>query len=60
MSTAFGISCIPMVFVVVASIVGRNLADRPEYATLSTCVMWGALVLMCGATGFVGMRVLKR
>lgn len=49
-----------MVFVVVASIVGRNLADRPEYATLSTCVMWGALVLMCGATGFVGMRVLKR
>ncbi len=58
--TAFGISCIPMVFVVVASIVGRNLADRPEYTTLSTCVMWGALVLMCGATGFVGMRILKR
>ncbi len=58
--TAFGISCIPMVFVVVASIVGRNLADRPEYVTLSISIMWGATAFMYLATGFVAMKVLKR
>jgi len=58
--TAFGISCIPMVFVVVAGIAGRNLADRPEYATLSVCVMWGATAFMYLATAFVAVRVLKR
>ncbi|MBN2560609.1 MAG: LptF/LptG family permease [Phycisphaerae bacterium] len=58
--TAFGISCIPMVIVVVASIVGRNLADRPEHTSLSIGVMWGATVFMFLATGFVAARFLKR
>lgn len=58
--TAFGISCLPMLFVVVASIVGRNLADRPAYATLSISVMWAAALIMYLATGFVAMKGLKR
>ncbi len=58
--TAFGISCVPMVFVVVASIVGRNLADRPDYALLSVTVMWGSALFMYLVTGVVAMRILKR
>jgi len=58
--TAFGISCIPMVFVVVASIVGRNLADQPEYITLSVMVMWSATGFMYLVTGFFAVSVLKR
>jgi hypothetical protein len=58
--TAFGISCIPMILVVVASIVGRNLADRPEFAALSTGVMWGVAIFMYLATAVFAARVLKR
>lgn len=58
--TAFGISCVPMLVVVIASIVGRNLADRPDYATVSICVMWGATAFMYIATGFVAVKVLQR
>ncbi len=58
--TAFGISCVPMLVVIIASIVGRNLADRPDYATVSICVMWGATAFMYLATGVVATKVLKR
>lgn len=58
--TAFGISCVPMLFVIVASIVGRNLADRPSYGLASICVMWGATAVMYAATFIVGTKVLKR
>lgn len=58
--TAFGISCVPMVFMVVASIVGRNMADRPQYILVSIIVMWGTTALMYAATGFVAFKVLKR
>jgi len=58
--TAFGISCVPMVFVVVAEIVGRNLVDRPGYALISIGIMWGATAFMYLAAAFVALRVLKR
>ena len=58
--TAFGISCVPMLFVIVASIVGRNLADRPDYSLTSTCVMWGSTLFMYMAATIVGARLLKR
>ncbi len=58
--TAFGISTVPMLFVIVASIVGRNLVDREGYTAISICVMWGAMILMYGAAFFVGTKVLKR
>lgn len=58
--TAFGISCLPTAFVVVASIVGRNLADQPDKTLLSLCIMWGATILMYLATVVVGLRVLHR
>ena len=58
--TAFGISCLPLIFVLIWSIVGRNLSDRPEYSLLSTSVMWGATAFMYAATFFVGFKVLRR
>jgi lipopolysaccharide export LptBFGC system permease protein LptF len=58
--TAFGISCVPTMVVVLSSIVGRNLADRPQYLTTSYTVMWGATVLMYLATGVIAGKVLKR
>ena len=58
--TAFGISCVPMLIVIVASIVGRNLADRPDYSTASVSIMWGSTVLMYAAAMFVGAKILKR
>lgn len=58
--TAFGISCLPTAFVVVASIVGRNLADQPDKTLLSIAIMWGATGLMYLATVVLGMRVLQR
>jgi hypothetical protein len=58
--TAFGISCLPMLVVVVASIMGRNLADRPNHAMLALGVLWGATAFMYVATGFVAVKVLKR
>lgn len=58
--TAFGISCLPLIFVLIWSIVGRNLSDRPEYSLLSTSVMWGATVFMYAATVFTGFKVLRR
>jgi len=58
--TAFGISCLPMLVVVVAGITGRNLADRPEHTALALGIMWGATVFMYVATAFVAVKVLKR
>lgn len=58
--TAFGISCLPMVFVIIASIVGRNLADKPQYELISLGTMWGATAFMYLATMFIGLKVLKR
>lgn len=58
--TAFGISCVPSLFVVLISIVGRNLADRPDYSTVSLFVMWGGTAFIYLATAFVAFKVLKR
>jgi len=58
--TAFGISCLPTAVVVVAGIVGRNLADQPEKGMLSLGIMWGATLLMYLATLVVGLRVIHR
>lgn len=58
--TAFGISCVPSLFVVLSSIVGRNLADRPAYTTASLFVMWGGTLFIYLATVFIAFKVLKR
>lgn len=58
--TAFGISCIPMLFVIVASIVGRNLSDREGLDMASVSVMWGATAFMYLAATFVSAKILKR
>jgi lipopolysaccharide export LptBFGC system permease protein LptF len=58
--TAFGISCLPSLFVVLSSIVGRNLASRVETADASILVMWGAAVFIYAATVFIALRWLKR
>lgn len=58
--TAFGISCLPSLFVVLSSIVGRNLADRPQYTMASIGIMWGSTVFIYFATAFIAGKVLRR
>ena len=58
--TAFGISCMPTLFVVIACIVGRNLADKPNLANASLLVMWGSTVLLFAAFAFFVTKVLRR
>ena len=58
--TAFGISCIPSLIVVLTSIVGRNLSDRPGMSVASLCVMWGGAAVIYMATGLIAMKFLKR
>ena len=58
--TAFGISCIPSLFVVLSSIVGRNLADRPDLTMASLGVMWGGAAFIYLATAVIGMKFLQR
>lgn len=58
--TAFGISCVPSLFVVLSSIVGRNLADKPDYAALCLGVMWGGTIFIYFATFFITARYLRR
>src|SRR5207247_1903101 len=58
--TAFGISCLPTAIVVVASIVGRNLAEQPGKQIVSLAVMWGATALLYVAAGVIGTKVLQR
>ena len=49
-----------MLFVVVTSIAGRNLADQSAHTTASISIMWGAAAFMYVATGFVAVKILKR
>lgn len=57
--TAFGISCVPTAIVVIASIVGRNLADQPGGAFGALAVMWGTTILTYVAAGIIAVRVLR-
>lgn len=58
--TAFGISCVPTAFVVVAAIVGRNLAGHPQFGMASLSVMWGAAAVLYAAAAVVATRWLPR
>jgi lipopolysaccharide export LptBFGC system permease protein LptF len=58
--TAFGISCVPSLFVVLTSIIGRNFAGRPEYTDLSVATMWGGTAGIYLATLFVAFKLLRR
>ncbi|HWL94541.1 MAG TPA: LptF/LptG family permease [Phycisphaerae bacterium] len=58
--TAFGISCLPMLIVIIASVVGRNLADKPGYELASIGTMWGATIFMYLATIIVAFKGLRR
>mgnify|MGYP003394105335 FL=1 len=58
--TAFGISCVPSLFVVLTSIIGRNFAGRPEYTDLSVATMWSGTAGIYLATLFVAFKLLRR
>ncbi|MCZ6817150.1 MAG: LptF/LptG family permease [Planctomycetota bacterium] len=57
--TAFGISCVPTAVVVIASIVGRNMANQPGGAPGALAVMWGTTILAYIAVGVIASRVLR-
>jgi len=58
--TAFGISCLPTLFVVLCSIIGRNLADQPQHLPWSIGVMWAGTAAVYLAAGILAFKVLRR
>jgi lipopolysaccharide export LptBFGC system permease protein LptF len=58
--TAFGVSCIPCLIVVIAIMAGRNQAERPEMHEFGLVMMAGINAVLLIATFYVGTRVLTR
>ncbi len=58
--TAFGISCVPSLFVAVGTIIGRNYADQPRTHQAGVAVMWGFNVLLAAAAVYICGRYFKR
>lgn len=58
--TAFCISCVPSLVVVVGTIVGRNLADHPQTAEIGIATMWFADGFLAVATIWIAARFLRR
>lgn len=58
--TAFGISCIPSLVVVIGAIAGRNFADQPRTHLVGVSLMWGFNVLLAIAAVFVCARYFRR
>ncbi|MHC4063019.1 MAG: LptF/LptG family permease [Planctomycetota bacterium] len=58
--TAFGISFVPSLFVIVAIIMGRQLAQNEGTALLGVCMIWAGILLVGGVDVWTLTRVLKR
>ncbi|MCK6456668.1 MAG: LptF/LptG family permease [Phycisphaerae bacterium] len=58
--TAFGISCIPSLVVVVGTILGRNLADHPVTHEAGVVAMWAADLVLAAGTAAVMWKFMRR
>ena len=58
--TAFGISFVPSLFVIVAIIMGRQVAQNAGTTVIGVCIIWAGIVLMGGVDVWMLTRVLKR
>lgn len=58
--TAFGISFVPSLFVIVTIIMGRQLAQNEGTTLLGLAVIWGGIVLVGGVDVWTLTRVVRR
>jgi len=58
--TAFGISFVPSLFVIVAIIMGRQLAQNPGMTLAGILTIWSGIVVVAGLDAWTLTRVLKR
>ncbi len=58
--TAFGISFVPSLFVIVTIIAGRQLAQNDGTTILGVVTVWGSLVLVAGIDVWVLARLVRR
>ncbi|MFQ6048366.1 MAG: LptF/LptG family permease [Phycisphaerae bacterium] len=58
--TAFGISFVPALFVIVTIIMGRQLAENTNTGPIGVATIWAGLGLMAGLNPMVILRFLRR
>ena len=58
--TAFGISFVPSVFVIMTIIMGRQVAQNAGTTGIGVCIIWAGIVLVSGVDVWTLTRVLKR
>lgn len=58
--TAFGVSCVPGLFVVLAILAGRNLGEDPNYHPFGIGMIWGVIVLLSAVTVYTAWKQLPR
>ncbi len=58
--TAFGISFVPLLIVIVSNIMGRQLAENEGTVLMGICLIWGAIFAVGVADFFTLSRVAKR
>jgi len=58
--TAFGVSCLPGFFVVMAILSGRNLGEDPNHHLIGVVLMWSVILLLFAGTAHVAARLLPR
>jgi hypothetical protein len=57
---AFGISFVPLVFVLVMLVAGRQMANNAPTHVLGLAFMWGGIVTVAGVDVWMLQRVLRR
>lgn len=58
--TAFGISFVPMLFVIIAIVMGRQMSHNAGTHVLGLLVMWSGIVIVFGLDVWTLVRVLRR
>jgi lipopolysaccharide export LptBFGC system permease protein LptF len=58
--TAFFVAFLPGIFITVAIVMGRQMTENVNTSLIGICVMWGVIVLVGLADGYILTRVLRR
>lgn len=58
--TAVFISCIPGLFILIAFLVAKSLADRPSLGMTSVYIVWSSTAALYAGVGIIGFKGLRR
>lgn len=58
--TAFGVSFIPALFVIVTIIMGRQLAEQPDKALIGLVIIWTGIAVAAAMNPVIIGRYMKR